>query len=206
MPSVNMIAPRRAEMKRLERGMRKLLIVILAEVVVVLAVAAIFSAKVMSTRGRTAELDVELAKLRPTVRKIEFYEQASTRLQPKVELLGDAKDHTLRWYHMLQTLSVTMPGNTWLTRISASPPPAGSEVTAMPVNLNGVSADQNLIGETMLRLNSYPGFNSVDLHFTQKTLVGKRQAIEFEVGAGLKLSDKAREKGAVKPDAQSTNN
>lgn len=185
-------------MKRLERDMRRLLLVILVEVAAVLSIVGVFSARIMSTNARSAELDLEVAKLQPVVKRIEFYDNATSELQPKVDLLNNAKAHTMRWYHMLHTLSVTIPQNTWLTRIAAAPaPPDANEIT---VNLNGISADQNLIGETMLRLNSYPGFARVDLHFTQKTMVGARGAIEFEVGAGLKLGEKAVAKGNDKPN------
>jgi len=194
MPSINMIAPRRAEMQSLERGMHRLLLVFLVEILAALAIIGVFSAETMSTKGKISDLGVELAKLQPVVRKIEFYEKASVSLQPKLQLLNDAKDHTLKWYQMLQTLSVAMPDDTWLTRIAAAPQKDSKDSTVVLVNLNGVSANQNLVGETMLRLNSYRGFGKVDLHYTQKALVGKREAIEFEIGAGLKVSE--QKKGA----------
>ena len=67
-----------------------------------------------------------------------------------------------------------------------------------------VRENQQLIGEAMMRLNSWSDFQHVDLHFTQKTMIGKRQAVEFEIGAGLKLSDKPQ-KGADKQNGPNAN-
>ena len=199
MPSINMIAPRRAELKRLEQGIRRLLIVILAEIIAILGLAGYLSAKYVGTKNEIASLEAELSKLEPVVKKIEAYDKASAQLQPKVQLLNEAKDHTMRWYRVLDTLSVSIPSETWLTRISAAPPQQDSDVVL--VNLNGISTSQNLIGETMMRLNSYKGFERVDLHYTQKAMVGQRQVIEFEVGAGLKMGEK---KGAKKDNGTSS--
>ena len=201
MPSINMIAPRRAEMSRLELGMRRLLLLIFAEVVVALAIAAVFSAQIVATKGRAADLNAELAKLEPIVNKIEFYEKATASIQPKVDILDTARDHTMRWHRMLGMLSTAVPSDTWLTRIAASP--SAKDPNQMTVNLNGVSTNQNLIGDTMLRLNSYEDFDHVDLHYTQKTSVGKREVIEFEVGAGLKTSENP--KGATNANERSNN-
>ena len=195
MPSINMIAPRRNEMKRLERGIHTLVLIILAELFAVLTLTAVMSARTVGTKSRTADLEAELAKLQPIVGKIEFYEKASEALQPKVELLDSARDRTMRWHHMLQALSTTMPNNTWLTRIATVSSQQGSESNITALSVNGISTSQNLIGETMLRLNSYKGFDKVDLHFTQRGAVGKRQVLEFEIGAGLKMGE--TKKGAT---------
>ncbi len=199
MPSINMIAPRRAELKRLEQGVRRLLLVILVEILAVICLTAYLSTRYVNTKSEIASLEAELSKLEPIVKKIEAYDKASAELQPKVQLLNDAKDHTMRWFRVLETLTVSIPRETWLTRIAASPPQQDSNVVI--VNLNGISTSQDLIGETMMRLNSYKGFESVDLHFTQKGMVGQKQVIEFEVGAGLKLGEK---KGAQKDNGTSS--
>jgi len=189
MPSINMIAPRRNEMKRLERGIHTLVFVLLAELFVVVALTAVMSARTVGIRSKTADIEAELAKLQPIVAKIEFYEKASDALQPKLDLLDNARDRTMRWCHMLQALSMTMPEDTWITRIATIPPQPGLESNITTLNVNGISTSQNLIGETMLRLNSYKGFKTVDLHFTQRGTVGKRQVLEFEIGAGLKMGE-----------------
>jgi len=184
MPSVNMIAPRRAEKLRLERDMRRLVIVIIAELVIAAGLGGWVCTKLWTTNGRIADLNVQLTKLQPIVKEIKQYEQASAKLDPKLKLLGQAKDGTMRWFNTLDRLSASLPDSTYLTRVSTVISPDSKNQST--VSLNGVSSSQAKVGEIMLRINSIPDFRSVDLHFTQKTLVGVNTAVEFEIGAQLK--------------------
>ena len=185
MPSVNMIAPRRAEKMRLERDMRRLVIVIIAELVLAAGLGGWVCTKLWTTNGRISDLNVQLTKLQPVVKEIQHYEQPTATLNPKLTLLGQAKEGTMRWYNTLDKLSQSLPQSTYLTRISTAMADPKSPAT---VNLNGISANQAKVGEIMLRVNCIPDFNSVDLHFTQKTLLGNNSAVEFEIGAQLKDS------------------
>ena len=189
MSTINMISARRSEKKRLESNLRKLVLVIAAEVVIAVLLVGMFTVRICASRARTGDLDLMLAKLQPTVQKIESCESETAKLQPKLDVLISAKARTLRWSNLMDKLSEVLPGQTWLTRIATVSDTAASHQAGpalMIVNLNGVSADQNQVGEAMLRLNSYPDFQRVDLHYTQKTMVGQRLAIEFEIAAALK--------------------
>ena len=55
MPSVNMIAPRRAEKMRLERDMRRLVLVILAEFVAAAGLGGWVCTKLLTTSSRIAD-------------------------------------------------------------------------------------------------------------------------------------------------------
>ncbi|MBI2841835.1 MAG: hypothetical protein HYX78_00385 [Armatimonadetes bacterium] len=191
MPSINMIAPRRAEKKRLESTVRKLVIVLLAEAVLITATAGLMVSRIYGTRSLIQDLDVQLTKLQPTVNTIEKYDKDTQALKPKLETLNEAKLTTLKWCRILDNLSASLPEKTWLTRVATVPPqPLAAE---MVVNLNGVSASQNLVGETMLRMHdTVVDFNRLDLHFTQKSLVGKTTAVEFEMEAGIKIVEEVQ--------------
>ncbi|MDO8586540.1 MAG: PilN domain-containing protein [Armatimonadota bacterium] len=194
MPSINMIASRRSEKHRFERNMRRLMVVILAEVALGVLLGALFTIRICSTNQRISDLDVQLQKLQPTVRKIEDYEAATTMLKPRLQLLTDAQDKTTRWRKMLAELSHALPQRTWLTKLATNvPQPGQTGGGVITVSLNGVAADQNQVGEAMLRLNTYPDFERIDLHFTQGSAVGKTKAVEFEIAASLKQDDKAKE-------------
>ncbi|MEN6372066.1 MAG: PilN domain-containing protein [Armatimonadota bacterium] len=196
MPSINMIAPRRAEKKRLESNVRKLLLVIVVEAAVVVSIFTLMATRVIGTQSSITNLDRQLTKLQPTVDKIEGYEKSTKELAPKLEILNQAKSDTLRWCRVLNALSVSLPDKTWLTRISTTITTDNSDIT---MSINGVSADQSLVGQTMLRLHdTVADFSSVDLHYTQQTLVGPTNAVEFEMAAGIKLPKKADSKEAEK--------
>jgi len=184
MPSVNMIAPRRAERMRLERDMRRLLVVIMAEIVLAVGLGGWTCTKLLTTRNRTSELKLQLARLQPVVKQIEGYEKATKKLMPKLELLNAAKDRTMTWCSILDRLTQSLPQSTYLTRVSTEQ--SNKKNGGAKVTLNGVSISQSKIGETMMRLQNIPDFKEVDLHFTQPTVVRKASAIEFEIGAVIK--------------------
>lgn len=185
MPSINMIAPRRAEKLRLESNVRKLLMAIFIEALVIVCVAGFLVTKVYKTRSMISDLDVQLSKLQPTVNKIEEFEKATQSLTPKLGTLNDAKAETLRWCRMLNDVSISLPDKMWLTRISAAVEP--QQPDNISVTLSGVAVDQGLVGQTMLRMHDMvTDFEGIDLHYTQKTIIGPLTAVEFEMAAAMK--------------------
>jgi len=201
MPSINMIASRRSEKQRFERNARRLMVVVVAEVVVGILLGTLFTIKICGTKARIADLDVQLQKLMPTVRKIEEYEAATARLAPKVKLLQQAQDRTLRWRNLLDKLATALPAQTWLTKLGSTTPPGQADDGPATVSLNGISISQNQVGEAMLRLNTYADFKSVDLHYTQGSSVGCRRTVQFELAAALK--EKKAKEGATSDNGKS---
>ena len=182
MPSINMIAPRRAEKHRVEQAMRRLVVLILAELVFVMALGGWVFMKTLTTRTSIAELDAQMQTLAPKIKKVKDLDKQTAQLQPKVDLLNQAKAGTMRWYNTLDRLTQSIPDSTWLTRLSTT-----TDVTtkALVLNVNGMTCEQARVGETMMRLQANPDFKSVDLHYTQKGTMNAMQAIEFEIGASF---------------------
>ena len=196
MPSINMIAPRRAEKRRLERDMRRLVVVILAELVIAVGLGGWVCTRIFTTRAKVADLKVEIQKLQPVVNEIEKNKQETAKLKPKLELLSQARTTTMRWYNTLDRLTASLPQSTWLTRIStvATTNTTGQTTdSGVLVNINGVSINQAKVGEVMMQLGQSPDFDGVDLHFTQKTSGEGANAIEFEIGAKMKSTDQKKE-------------
>ncbi|MCE5313631.1 MAG: PilN domain-containing protein [Armatimonadota bacterium] len=192
MPSINMIAPRRAEKQRLERDMRRLVLVIMAELILAVVLGGWVCTKAFNMRAEIRGLDEQIAKLQPVVKEIEQYESATTKLKPKLDLLGNAKDSTMRWYNSLDRLTQSLASSTYLTKISTSAAQDNKDESTV-INLSGVSSAQARVGETMLRLQTIPDFDKVDLHYTQKTSGKESTGIEFEIGAAMKGSDSSKE-------------
>jgi Tfp pilus assembly protein PilN len=193
-----MISPRRAEKRRLESNVRKLLLAIMAEVLLVVGVAALHVACIRNTRGQIKSLERQIAAVQPTVDKIKYYEAGLGELKPKLDTLNTAKADTLRWRRVLDDLSMSLPQKTWLTRLAtlASPDQTKQE---MVVSLNGISADQKMVGETMLRIqDKVSDFSQLDLHFTQKSAMSTVNAVEFELAAVIKLVDDTDKKEVEK--------
>jgi len=190
MPSINMIAPRRAEKKRLERDMRRLVVVIAVELIFAVGLGGWVTTKIFTTRTRIADLDVQIASFHPTVKHIKEFESATAKLMPKLDLLNQAKTGTMRWYNTLDRLTESMPSSTWLTRISTGPVKEEEDTV---LKLSGVSSTQAKVGETMMRLSGNPDFQNIDLHFTRNTCIGLASAVEFEIGAKMITAHKRKE-------------
>lgn len=193
MPSINMIAPRRSEQKRLEVNLRRLIIAILLEIVLLICVLGIMFTRIYSVRARIADMEVQQMKLQPTVRRIDECEKELNALKPKLETLTKAKSDTLRWCRVMDALARSMPDKAWLTRLTTNQP-SDPASTNLAVSINGVAPNQNLVGQAMLRIHdNVTDFESLDLHYTQKTNVGAKSAVEFELGAGIKLNPDSKE-------------
>ena len=201
MPSINMIAPRRAEKRRTERDMRRLAIVILAELVFAVCLGGFVCTKIWATRCQISELEAQITKLQPKVKEIKENELATAKLTPKLQLLNQAKERTMRWYNTLDRLTQSMPSSTYLTQISTSQGSANNKSTT--VSLRGISLSQAKVGETMIRLQSVPDFKSVMLRFTQKTNINTASAVEFEIGADMKTEETPKNGGAANGTGQS---
>jgi Tfp pilus assembly protein PilN len=186
-----MIAPRRAEKRRLEHAMRRLALLILAELVFVVALGGWVFTKTITTRATIAEFNAQLQTLAPKIKTIQALENKTSELKPKVDLLNEAMAKTMCWYNALDRLTQSVPESAWLTRISTTNSAGSKDMT---LNIAGMTDEQARVGETMLRLHSNPYFKSVDLHYTQKSSQGKSEAIEFEIGAVmLNLEQKEKE-------------
>jgi Tfp pilus assembly protein PilN len=191
MPSINMIAPRRAEKQRLERDMRRLVLVILAELIVAVVLGGWACTKAYTMRMSINRLDAQIAKLKPVVKEIEQYENATKKLTPKMDLLAEAKDSTMRWYNSLDKLTQSLAASTYLTRISTSTDSHGKS-TQSTISLVGISGSQERVGETIIRLQGIPDLENVDLHYTRKVNSNNRNGFEFEIGAVMSGDEPAR--------------
>lgn len=186
MPSINMIAPRRAEKRRMEQAMRRLAVVIIAELIIAVGISGWVCTRFYTTKNRIAEINTEIAKLQPIVKQIEEYEKNTNKLKPKIELLNQAKDCTMLWYNTLDKLTQNIPQSTYLTKLSTAKDNANKDASQTTVCLNGVSESQAKVGEIMVRMHAIPEFSNVNLHFTQQTVIKEASGYEFEIGATMK--------------------
>lgn len=194
MPSVNMIAVRRSERKRLEKLVYVTLLVVVGEVAIGLFMLGFMTTRVYTASRQVERLDRQLEKLQPTVQKIKGYEAEIQRMEPRLNLLAGSREQTLLWRTVLQNLSRSMPANTWLASMASS----RSVITGssgeqkqgpIMITLRGTSTSQALIGETMLRLNHFPEFERVDLNYTQKGTDRAVECLEFQIAATVNANE-----------------
>lgn len=199
MPTINMIANRRAEKRRQEQNIRKLIYGISAEVGCVIIAVSVLSVRQMALRGQVVDLSAQIQNLQPKVNRIQDLQTQIAALQPKVQTLDGAKADTLFWYSNLYRITSSLPDKTWLTSLGvtsgggAPGTAAGADPT---VNISGVTVNQAMVGEAMLRMNQSPGMDHIDLSYVQQQKTGTADTVSFQMTAHLKPEPSAAKEGS----------
>ena len=199
MPSINMIAVRRADKRRQEQNIRKLLYGIIGESGLIAVAAFVIIARIFGMQGHVANLTDQLHKLQPKVTEIQALQAQTAAMQPKVATLDGAKADTLFWYSSLGAVTASLPAQTWLTSMgtsnsTAAATPGTYAGTDPTLNISGIAMSQAMVGETMLRMNTDPALDHVDLSFVTQQKIGQANAVSFQMTVHLKP-----EAGAVEP-------
>jgi Tfp pilus assembly protein PilN len=192
MPSINMIASRRADKVRRENNLRRTFYAIVGEVGVVLLCLSFLSVRLGAIAAEDAELNGKIQSLQPTVSQIQMLQNETARLMPKVQTLDGAKTDTLFWYNSIYAVTNSLPAKTWLTSLGTSAGPgAGTAPGAMTgtdptLNITGIATSHADVGQTMLRMDQAPGMDHVDLAFDQEQKTGQADSVAFQMTVHLK--------------------
>ena len=196
MPSINMIAARRAEKARRLQTLKRLVYGLGAEALCLVMAVSVLSVRASLIQGRIGDLNAQLQKLGPQVDQINKLEAQTAALQPKVDTLNGAKADTLFWYAGLSSITRSLPPSSWLTSLqggaaSGGPPPAAGADPACAgtdptVSIAGVTLTQSMVGDAMLRMNNAPGLDHVDLAFVQGQKTGDTDTVAFQMTVHLK--------------------
>ena len=198
MANVNLISARRAERVRLTKISKGMLVATVGVSALGLVAVLFVGGQVIATRARVAEADRELEKLRPIISEMESDQRERAVLLPKLATLTEAQLQSRRWFGMMEGFKRAVPEQTWLTNVSVER--AGENQT---LKVNGVTANQSRVGETMYRLSQQPDFyKKVDLRYTQTLKSEGTDNVEFELAAQLNLPEPKKEGDA---DATKTN-
>ncbi len=191
MPSINMIAARRAEKRRQERNTQKLIYGIVAEFGIILVITSIMVTRWVTTNNRAADLEDQIKALQMKVDEIQQLQTATVALQPKVAALSTAKTSTLYWYTAVQNVSSSLPDNTWLTNLGSSGEPMGADGSlgspgAAALNISGMASSQFVVGATMLRMNTFPTVDQVQLNNVSQSTFITKPVVSFSMVVQLK--------------------
>lgn len=182
MANINLISAYRAERVRLTRWARALLVV---EAICVLCLGGAFlflGGRIFLARHAVGNAERELAKLSPSLNRIEDVERQRTLLSPKLTTLTEAQINTRRWVGIMESLKRCIPPDTWLTSVAVETNPE----KGLRLKLNGVTGSQTAVGETMLRLSKVRDYyQRVDLNYTRPLVINRSTRVEFELLAPL---------------------
>ncbi len=184
MPLINMISERREHQAQLFRRRRQLLSVLLVEVGVLAGVFSFLGVGTMTLQARLDRAQHEIQRLQPTLELIATTERETQALVPKLRTLTEAQQHTRRWYATINGIARSLPADVWLTSISSTQTQDGEKkAPSTVITLTGSTLTQQQVGEMMLRLNTIPTFEKVDLHYTQQRSYNDFETVDFEVAA-----------------------
>lgn len=190
MPFINMISERREQQALLVRRRRQLLLILLAEVGVLAGVFSFLGMSNLSLQARLNRAQQEIQKLKPTLELIAKTERDTQALMPKLRTLTEAQQHTRRWYATINGIARCLPADVWLTGITSSQTQDGEKKKQTTViTLTGSTMTQQQVGEMMLRLNTIPTFEKVELHFTQQRSYNNFETVDFEVAARVQMPE-----------------
>lgn len=184
MPLINMISERREQQAHLIRRRKQLLTVLLIEVGLLAGVFTLLGMGTMSLQARLNRAQQEIKRLQPTLDLIAKTERDTQLLLPKLRTLSEAQQHTQRWYATMNGIARSLPADVWLTGITSSQTQDSEKKGQTTlITLTGSTLTQQHVGEMMLRLNTIPTFEKVELHFTQQRSYNNFETVDFEVAA-----------------------
>jgi Tfp pilus assembly protein PilN len=164
----------------------------------------LLSARVSDKKQQYDDLRGQLASL-----NVPAEEPASAGDQALVEerasrtsALATALGGRVAWDRLLREISLVLPEDVWLTKLTATaPPPAAGAATPPPegtttaggaapgassVTITGNTYDQDSVAQLLSRLAVIPELSSVKLLSSTRTKVGQRDVYEFSVAATVK--------------------
>ncbi|MCS6830516.1 MAG: PilN domain-containing protein [Armatimonadota bacterium] len=195
MPLINMISERREQQARVSRTRKRLLAVLLTEISVLAGVFSFLGVGTMSLQTRLQRAHEEIQRLQPTLDQIAQIERETQALMPKLRTLTDAQQHTQRWFATINGIARSLPADVWLTGItSAQVQDSEKKSQSTLITLTGSTLTQQQVGEMMLRLNTIPTFEKVELHYTQQRSYNNFETVDFEVAARVRTSQRQEEK------------
>lgn len=179
MPNINLISEQRNVKRERQRRTRTWFLAFVTVSVVGLMTVGYLTLKVESGRATIRSLQAKLEELAPYKDDITANLRKLAALKPRMDTLTKARMDTQRWWRILDHASLVMPPQTWLTSVRAQP--SNDATTPTEIAWTGLSVEQNLIGELMLRLQACEDVADVQLKYTDQKKTSSGTGIEFQI-------------------------
>ena len=158
----------------------------LLPVLVLLLVAALFTAFSVVQAMQVGRLKVDIAraeqeaeKLRPQIQTIQELTQKREELTRRLNVITNL-DKTRLWrVKLVDELSRCIPEHLWLVSYEENGPDK--------VLIEGVTFSNLLVADFMSRLEASPLYGSVDLQVAEKGTIDQRNVVKFKVTAAMTL-------------------
>ncbi len=189
MPFINLIAEQREKKRASERKVRAWFYVFLSSFILGISVCGLLFIRTQMLIADTRELQRDAEKLRPIIEQYEATKNALAQLSPRLKTLEKAVESTKRWNRIFTHFSYVTPTDTWLTALkSDSKQEKGKPLS---VTFTGMSANQELIGELMLRLQQSFDLGNITLKYTDAKRIQVGEGLEFQIVSTLPGTEEA---------------
>jgi Tfp pilus assembly protein PilN len=181
--SINLIAAKRRQKQHAVALLRVGIYTLIALALGVGMIYGQMTTRVEQVKGEIAQVEGELTspELAESVARIQFLEQQTKELAPRVQLLEKVHSSESEWIRILQDISSCIPSNVWIGQLDSQ-----RNDKNQTVSLRGKAFTQRDIGAFMLELDQ-PYWSAVPaLGYSQVRSDPKTGAIvEFEITVPL---------------------
>ncbi len=162
---------------------------IAAIVLVLIVFSVVMSNRLAWLRREQAEVDRQLAALRPVALQVQALDQKLASLETRQGQLQRLLARQLPASQSLQAIKTVIPSDVWLVTVSTQ---AGHNVL-----FDGYTFTYKSVARFMVALRDSERFQNVDLTSTTKDRVGEREVVKFQITGELAGTSKS---GAVPGD------
>ena len=171
---------------------------------------AVLASMMISAGGAASSKQEELDGIRaqiaaiPTVPVIDTSEEDALAAEKgaRVGALSAALAGRVAWDRVLRQVSLVLPEDVWLTKLSAAAPdPTQAAAAGTGFTLTGATYSQNGVARFLSRLAVIPDLGNVRLQSSQSQLLNERELVQFTILADVRPPG-AAPAPAVPADAQ----
>jgi len=177
MIDINLIAQRRQQRLRTAKLLR---LGFYAAFALVIGLCLLYAGMTIRTWGIRAEIttcDVKLSDpaLVRGLQRVDFLEQQTSELKPKVELLTLVRGTQRSWRTMMEDFSSCIPGKVWMTGLNSR-----RDKDKQTLTVAGGAMTQCEVGEFMLNLNQASWCQPPKLTYTRTSKMSSQDVVSFE--------------------------
>lgn len=176
MPWINLIEEQRSAVRQLARKARCYFLVFVGTTALAVAGFGFLWYETDNARRLEKKLAKQIARIEPLLKRIDEQQAEMSAMGPRLTSLEGAQQDTQRWKRILEHLATNTPNDIWLVNLRCS---GGNDGKPLMMELRGMGAKLESIGQFLLRLEACPDFKSVNLKQSTERAQGSMTAIEF---------------------------
>lgn len=181
MPNINLIAEQIQAKREQQKKSRAWMLAFAGASCVTLLAFGFLTLRMEMLSAQHRNLQAKQQQLKPFEDEIAANEGLLNVMKPKLVTLSKARIDTQRWLRILDHVALVMPPNTWVTQLKSQNP--SDPTKPVEVSWTGMSAEQNLVGELMLRLQRSEFLGAVELKYTDERRNANGVGLEFQINA-----------------------